>query len=83
MRNARADLFSNMRPSDEIDPVNPFIRKKVERPVSTRHCVRCGKEFILHGEYDKNNPFHDLCDDHILGLPVQDQGFISDRELAE
>jgi hypothetical protein len=60
------------RPSDEIDPDNPFARKKEIKIYITRECKTCGKKFVLHVEYDKENPMHDLCDDCILDLPLSE-----------
>jgi len=60
-------------PSDEIDPNNPFVRKKEEPVATIRKCKICGTGFTLHGDYDPNNPAHDLCDDCILKTPAQDQ----------
>lgn len=62
-------------PSDEIDQNNPFIRKKVALKITTRKCKKCGTEFTLHGEYDKDNPAHDLCDECILSSPAPDQEY--------
>jgi len=62
-------------PSDEIDQNNPFIRKKVALEITTRKCKICGTGFTLHGEYDKDNPSHDLCDECILLAPFIDQNY--------
>jgi hypothetical protein len=59
-----------IHPSEEIDPLNPFVRKKVERIATTRKCKICGTEFVLHGDYDPENQLHDLCDDCILDSPA-------------
>jgi hypothetical protein len=69
------DPLVNLRPSDEIDPDNPFIRKKAVLIATTRKCKTCGTEFILHGPYDPKNLFHDLCDDCILETPATDQHY--------
>ena len=53
-------------PSDEIDPENPFVRKKEPVVRTRRACIKCGKSFDLHVEYDPENFTHDLCEDCIL-----------------
>jgi hypothetical protein len=83
MKNARIekkgsleiDFGPAIRPSDEIDPNNPFMRKKEEIIATIRSCKICGKRFLLHGDYDSKNELHDLCDDHILDLPGDDQKY--------
>jgi hypothetical protein len=76
-------LLANLRPSDEIDPENPFIRKKVVMVATTRKCRKCDTDFILHVPYDINNWMHDLCSDCILAAPITNQGYIPNKELAE
>ena len=51
------------------DPENPFKRAEEKEIISKRKC-KCGKAFILHVEYDPENPLHSLCDSCILELPV-------------
>jgi hypothetical protein len=74
-RNGRweIDYGPSIHPSSEIDASNPFIRKKVVLEQSTRECKICKTKFILHGEYDKDNPGHDLCDDCMLNQPRTNQ----------
>jgi hypothetical protein len=71
------------RPSNDIDPENPFMRKRTVLKAATRKCKKCGKEFTLHGDYDPDNWTHDLCSDCILTAPTTNQSYIPERELAE
>lgn len=89
MKNARImkngvltiDFGTTFHPSDEIDPSNPFIRKKIVLVATTRECKLCGKKFVLHGDYDKENPTHDLCDDCILNAPPSSDQQYSDKTI--
>ena len=54
----------------ETDPENSLLRKKQPLKKSIRKCKKCGAEFELLGEYDPENRAHDLCDDCLINLPL-------------
>jgi hypothetical protein len=71
--NCRYYHFGSRLPAD-YQPMkhpdnNSFIREVGPLKQSRRTCKICGEPFTLLGEYDPENPAHDLCDDCILKQP--------------